>query len=358
LVIIKQFFFALSYPENLETMKRFCISVLGCIILAAIILISSCSRPSGIKNSKNTGIKIERFEKDLFSISIYNLKDSIALLKSKYPRFFPLYTNKIIEIGDISQPGFNDRLLAFVSDFTIYNVSKKVATVFPDLDRLQEEMGRIFKNYSSQFPKHCVPQIFTCISGFNQSVIVSDSMLVISLDKYLGQNDEFYKLLYPPVPEYERYVMHPAKISSDAMIAWISGEFPYNDSKDNLLSRMIFQGRSIYAVKTIMPWLNDSLLWGFKPAQVDFCIKNEKQMWTFLIENKLLFSSEKLMMTKFTEEAPFTKDFSKDSPGRAAVWLGYRIVDSYIKHNRSISLQELMNNKNYLEILNSSKYNP
>ena len=110
-------------------------------------------------------------------------------------------------------------------------------------------MDRAFTNYSKDFPHHTIPQIVTSISGFNQSVIVSDSLLVISLDKYLGANDEFYKLLYPPLPEYAKYVMHPGKIPSDAMIAWIIGEFPYNDSKDNLLSRLIFNGRSIYAVK-------------------------------------------------------------------------------------------------------------
>jgi hypothetical protein len=339
-------------------MKRFWITCLLSIVLTSILLISGCIRGVKNNNKERTTINILRFEKDLFSISLYHLQDSIAMLQLKYPRFFPLYTNKIIEIGDLSQPGFNDRLLVFVSDFTIFNVNKRVNSVFPDLENLQNELGRAFNNYTANFPKHIIPQIITCISGFNQSIIVADSILVISLDKYLGQDDDFYKLLYPPVPEYARYVMCPAKIPSDAMIAWISGEFPYNDSKDNLLSRMIFEGRSRYAVLSVMPWLNDTMLWGFKPAQIEFCTKNEKQMWTFLVENKLLFSSDKLMMTKYTEEAPFTKDFSKDSPGRAAVWLGYRIVESYMKHNKNCSLEELMGMKNYLEILNLSKYNP
>jgi hypothetical protein len=351
-------FFAFSCLKKIRRMKRFSITVIWSIVIASLVMIAGCLHNGEIKNSKKPGIKIERFEKDLFSVGLYSLKDSIPSLQLKYPRFFPLYTNKIIEIGDASQPGFNERLLTFVSDFTIYNVSKKVASVFPDLEALQNELARSFGNYSALFLNHTVPQIITCISGFNQSIVIADSLLVISLDKYLGQEDEFYKLLYPPVPEYARYVMHPAKIPSDAMIAWISAEFPFNDSKDNLLSRMVFEGRALYAVNSIMPWVNDTLLWGFKPAQIEFCAKNEKQMWTFLIENKLLFSSEKLMITKFTGEAPFTKDFSKDSPGRAAVWLGYRIVNEFMKHNKSISLQELLEINNYLEILNLSKYNP
>jgi hypothetical protein len=337
-------------------MKSICNYVFYGFLL--LVLSSGCNQFGNIKDSKKTQIHIDRFEKDLFSIGLYKLKDSIIPLQLKYPRFFPLYTNKIIEIGDVSQPGFNDKLLAFVSDFTIYNVSKKVAETFPNLDGMENELSRSFNNYTTLLPKHSVPQIISCISGFNQSVVIADSLISISLDKYLGSNDEFYKLLYPPVPEYARYVMHPAKVPSDAMIAWISAEFPFNDSKDNLLSKMIYEGRTMYAVKSLMPWINDTLLWGFKPAQIEFCIKNEKQMWTFLIENKLLFSNEKLMVIKYIGEAPFTKDFSKDSPGRAAVWLGYRIVDGFMKRNKSISLQELMLQNNYLEILNLAKYNP
>jgi hypothetical protein len=34
------------------------------------------------------------------------------------------------------------------------------------------------------------------------------------------------------------------------------------------------------------------------------------------------------------EEAPFTKDFGNGSPGRAATWIGYRIVSQYVKKTR------------------------
>jgi hypothetical protein len=323
-----------------------------------LLSLTECKQNNKVFSTKKAIIKIDRFEKDLFGISLYGLQDSLPFLEKKYPDFFPLFTNKIIQIGNPGQADFSNRLLAFVSDFTIYKVKNRVNEVFPNLDNIGNQLSYAFSKFTDAFPGHSIPHIVTCISGFNQSIVITDSLVVISLDKYLGINDEFYKLLYPPVPEYMCYVMQPEKIPSDVVRAWLIGEFPYNDAKDNLLTKMIFEGRAIYCVKQLIPAIQDSLLWGYTPRQLRFCRENEKQMWTYLVEHKLLFEGNKFKMGQFINEAPFTKDFSKDSPGRSSVWIGFRIVNSYMKRNGNVSLNDLMKETDYLKILNLSRYNP
>jgi hypothetical protein len=39
-------------------------------------------------------------------------------------------------------------------------------------------------------------------------------------------------------------------------------------------------------------------------------------MWTFLVENRLLYDVERLTLQKYTEDAPFTNTFSNASPGK------------------------------------------
>lgn len=333
---------------------------LNVLFIAVLLLLSiiGCKQNENKTGVKRGHIKIDRFEQDLFEISLYGLQDSLDFLEKKYPDFFPLFTNKIIQIGNPGQADFSERLMAFVSDFTIYKVKSRVEEVFPNLNKLENQLSSAFSNYASAFPGHSVPHIITCISGFNQSIVLTDSLVVVSLDKYLGSNDEFYKLLDPPIPEYMCYIMQPAKIPSDIVRAWLIGEFPYNDAKDNLLTKMIFEGRAIYCVKQLIPDIKDSLLWGFTPRQLRFCKDNEKNMWTYLVEHKLLFEGNKFIIGQFINEAPFTKDFSKESPGKSAVWIGYQIVNSYMKRNGSISLNELMTETDYLKILNLSRYNP
>ena len=86
--------------------------------------------------------------------------------------------------------------------------------------------------------------------------------------------------------------------------------------------------------------------------------RNEKKMWSYLIENKLLFSTDFFTINKFINDGPFTKDFSNESPARAANWIGLQIVNSYRKNNSDVNLEELMKNNNVQEILTLSKYSP
>jgi hypothetical protein len=326
--------------------------------LAVVLVLAGCQSNNGLKRYKKAEITIKRFDQDLFDISVYDIADSITSLEKEYPQFLPLFGYKIVEIGGPEMPGFEEGLQAFVSDFTIYRVNKRVKEVFYDITSLENELSEGFGRHISYFPGYTIPKVITCVSGFNQSIITTEDMLVISLDKYLGADDEFYKLVHPPIPEYQRTVMHPGKISSDALYGWIVSEFAYNNEKDNLLSLMVYKGRAMYCVKQLVPDISDTLLWGFSTSQIQFCIDNEKSMWEYLVENKLLFETEKFRVNQFVNPAPFTKDFSQESPGMAAVWLGYQIVESLDNHNRELTLQEIMEENNYQKLLQLSKYNP
>jgi len=328
-------------------------------LFAVFVFLLACCKSDKYSGKETTEeVQIFRFEQDLFSINIYSLKDSILYLQNKYPDFFPLFNNKIIEIGSVQQPDYDERLIAFVTDFTMYRVSKRVKEVFSDFSEYEKELSKAFGRYHEFFPEKPIPKIVTCVTGFNQSIVTADNILVIGLDKYLGSEDEFYKLLYPPIPYYMRYVMYPRKIPSDALTAWLTTEFEYNDEKDNLLSNIIFRGRALYATKQLMPEIADTLLWGFSPSQLDFCRANEKEMWKFMVEQKKLFVRDKMIILQYVNEGPFTKDLSRESPGRAGIWIGYQIVASYMNNNKSVSLSELMNERDYLKILNLSRYDP
>lgn len=329
-----------------------------CTLLILLLLLSiSCDRNKK-ENEQIRSIPIKRFEQDLFAISNYDMEDSLQSLWDKYPDFLPLFGMEVIEIGHPAQIGFAERLLAFTSDFTIYRVSRSIEETFPDLSVYEQELASAFAKYEEVFPDKPIPSLYSCISGFNQSIILADSILAISLDKYLGTDADFYKLLYPPVPAYQRRHMFPAKIPSDAFYAWLVTEFTYNDEKDNLLANIIYEGRAHYCLEQLMPLLPDTLNWGFTNAQMAFCKANEGSMWEHLIENQILFTSDKFRISQFVNPAPFTKDFSQESPGQAANWIGYRIVSNYMKNNKEISLADLMKETDYLKISNHSKYNP
>ena len=142
------------------------------------------------------------------------------------------------------------------------------------------------------------------------------------------------------------------------MYAWATQIYPYNDSLDNVLARMIHQGLLIYFVDAMYPHMEERLKMGFTDDQMKWCGNNEKQMWTHLVEEKLLFSSDPLVIRKLIEDAPHTSYYTAESPGRAAVWQGWQIVKAYASKHPQFSLHQILSQRNYQEILRGSRYNP
>ena len=342
-------------------LSRFRVKKFDIILLAGIIiLLDACHRNKFDVNVSDIDVTItfQRFEKDLFSIPLDSIESNIPRLRKQYGNFFPLFNHMIISIGSSSNPGYPDLLRSFITDYSIYQDYKEVMKKFPDLDTLERELTSAFKHYRYYFPDKNIPRIITYISGFNQSVVTDSALIGISLDKYLGKNEELYKRITPAVSQYMLDRMIKAKIPSDCMQALGNMEFGYNNKVNNLVNNMIYNGKIMYFVKSMLPDEPDSLIWGFSARQMEFCHKAEKEMWTYLVESKLLFNNDKFTISKFINEGPFTKDFGSNSPARAAVWIGFRIVSAYMDRYNNLTLADLMHENDYQKILNQSRYDP
>ncbi len=304
-------------------------------------------------------IKVNRLEQDLFTLDPAMIKSKIPALGEKYDGFLK-YFGYVINIGEPSDSAWAEGLVRFCTDKFNNEVYAATIQKYPDVTNLENELSKAFRYYLYYFPAKQVPEIYTCITGFNNSIItVTDSLLAISLDKYLGSECKYYPRLQ--IYSYQAAKMNPENIVPDCMYGWAATEWDIKElgyASDNVLSGIIHEGKLLYFVKSMLPDYDEKLLFGFTAAQMSFCRKNEGQMWQYLVENNLLFKTEQLTKRKLTGEAPFTSYFSKESPGRAAVWLGFRIIESYMKNNKSTSLEEIMKDKNVQEILEGARYSP
>lgn len=329
------------------------------VLLLMLLLISSCRRDRHDIDISNIDVDIEikRFEKDLFEIDPSLLEENIGELEKDYGRFFQIFNHRIINIGSSSNPDYPELLRLFVTDYLNFRLYERTMEVFADLDKLTEGLAVCFKRYKYYFREKPVPEIITYISGFNQSVVSDENILAVGLDKYLGVDEEYYKKV-DGFYDYMIINMHRDRILSDCMRLWALTEFEFNDSINNLISNMIYEGQIMYFVDLMLPYQADTIKWGFTGLQMDFCRNNEKQMWMYIIENKLVFNTDKLRINQFIREGPFTKDFTRESPARAAVWLGYNIVSAYMDKHKNMTLRDLMYEDDYMKILNESGYNP
>lgn len=325
------------------------------VFIILLFVFNSC------KNSKAPEVnplKIEvlRFEQDLFNTDLNRLKDSIPFFQRKYGEFFEMFNYKIINIGNSSSPAYADYLRGFVTDYDMNMVKENIDSVFSDFSPYEKDISEVFSYYKHYFPSQPLPVVITYMSGFNQSLVSSDTVLGIGLDKYLGRDNSFYTRL--GYANYMKQNMYPGKIPSDCAKAWLMTQFSMNTDKATLFDHLIYQGKILYVSQTLMPNTADSLVLGFTEEQLDWCDKNEAAMWTYLIENKLLFNTEYSTIIKFIGEAPFTKGFGRNSPGKAATWLGYQIVKKFMDRNPEKNLEALLNETDSQKILREAKYKP
>ncbi len=327
------------------------------LVSVALITISCHRNPLKIDVSGiDLNFEIKRLDRELFTVTTDNAKVRIPELRKEYGKFFDAYNEDIIALGNPSDSLYPTYLSSFLSDSIRVLSRLKIDSVFKDMSGIRKKLEDGFKHYRYYFPHKTVPQIITILSGFNQSVALNNEAIGISLDNYLGTDCPFYKML--GTAQYKRENMHSAKIPFDVLYSWAISEFEFDESKAYLISHMVYYGKILYFLDAMFPDEPDHLKIGYQPEKLEWCIKNEPGMWTYLIEHKLLFNTERMNIVRFIGPAPFTSTFTNESPGRTGIWIGWQIVKQYMKKNRGITLPELMSDNDYQGILNKSGYSP
>jgi hypothetical protein len=330
------------------------------IIIFLLPWLLSCKKnPYRINISPvSANIEILRLEKDLFTVDPAEIPSIAPVLREKYNGFLHLFSY-VINTGNVNDSLFGDFLVSFCTDKLNNEVYEAVMQLYPDVTDIEDGLENAFRHYKWYFPGADIPAVYTCITGFNNSLIIGDSVIGIGLDRYLGRECEYYQQLH--IYSYISARMNSWNVVPDCIYGWSASEWDFASMKyraDDVMTEMIHEGKLRYFEKCMMPEINDTVLFGFSEDQMRFCMNNEKQMWQYLIEKDLLFSTDQFTIRKLTGEAPFTTYFTNESPGRASTWLGFRIVESYMMKNRNISLEEMMDNTDIQGLLEAAKYDP
>ena len=323
-------------------------SKIGILIIFLVVGSLSCSR--GKLPVHDT---VVRFDKLLLTTSPGSVADSIRTHHQALLPFFRIFNEEIIRIGPDSLTGYADQLSTFTNDALVREVYAEVEKSDAVFQKKYIEIQQALDKWSDITGSRRVDYLVPFLSGFNQSFISLPGLLAIGIDNYLGSDKRYYQDL--GIPAYIRINKNPENLVADAVRAWLYSEIPAPEG--GFLERMIYEGKIYYLARKLLPEISEENLFHYSEKQVEWCHQQERAMWKYLAEQKILFSTDRLTTRKFMDEAPFTRDFGNDSPGRAGIWIGYRIVSSYMKTS-GLELKSLPGITNAKEILSGSKYHP
>ena len=305
------------------------------------LFILSCDKKNKVENAVTAiplNIKVTRFDKIFFETPPQDLEK----VKKEFPYFFPDGVENSVWLSKMQDPLWRELYV---------EVQKK----YGDFNPVKKEVETLFKHIKYYFPKTKTPKVITIISemDYKSKAIYADSLVVISLELYLGKNHKFYQF-----PNYLKQNFEERQITPDIVSSFAGLKISPVVDKD-LLSQMIYHGKQLYLKDLLLPDYTDAEKMGYSPEQISWCQENESYMWRYFIEKEMLYSNDQKLISRFINPAPFSKfylEIDNESPGQVGAWIGWQIVRSFVQNNDMPLANVLKTNAK--EIFVESKYKP
>lgn len=322
-------------------MKKSFINNVGFLIVV-VLFFTACKMDNRLENeiSKiDMSVDVERFDVDF----AHATPQDLPKLKTRYPFLFS---------KQIPDSIWNNRL----QDTLQKELSSEVEQEFQSFGDIHDDLVSLFQHLKYYDKTFKAPRVITVTSDvdYRNKTIVTDTIVLISLDTYLGAEHRFYD----GIPRFISQDMKRSQIVCDLAAAY-SENYIYQEKPKTLLDDMIYYGKELYFKDQMIPFKSDAEKIGYTEQQLEWAEENESQIWRYFIERELLFSTDNSLASRFIADAPFSKfylELDSESPGRIGQFIGWQIVRSYMKHN-DVDFRDMLH-KNAEEIFNKSKFKP
>ncbi|WP_435412273.1 gliding motility lipoprotein GldB [Psychroserpens mesophilus] len=311
-------------------------------IFFLLIIAFSCKKEDQIESEiakVEVDFLVERFDRAFAEATPKDLNQ----LKETFPFLFSKHVPDSVFIARMTDTLQNELL---------DQVDKK----FNKFSDIENDITRLFQHLKYYDVTFSEPRVVTLTNDvkYRDKVIVTDTIVLIPLDNYLGEDHEYYM----NIPRYITQNMKPSQIVSN-LASEYAKRYTFQSQKKTLLDDMIYFGKQLYFKDKMTPFMSDEEKIGYTTSQLEFAKANEAQIWTNFIENEYLYSTDSSLPGRFIADAPFSKFYlqlDRESPGRLGQYIGWQIVRAYMNNN-DITFLEMMK-KDAVEIFNKSNYKP
>ena len=284
-------------------------------------------------------LNVDRFDKKFAEAT----PSTLPQLMDEYPMMFPNRYDSLFwrkKIKDTLQRELN----------------RETEKAFPDFDTQRQDLELLFKHIKYYYPETPLPTIRTVTSDvdYQNKVILTDTLLIVALDNYLGTDHKFYK----GIQRYLAQNFRKEQIDVDVAHAFAKAKMTGPRGR-RFIDEFIYQGKVLYLMERLLTLKDKNEIIGYTPEQLEWAKANEANIWTYFVERKLLFDTDPKLLSRFINPAPFSKfymEFDNESPPRLGRYIGWQIVRAYMKQN-DVPLTELVK-KSTDEIFENAKYKP
>ena len=232
--------------------------------------------------------------------------------------------------------------------------SQDVEAKYPNLDEVEKGLSKGFRKLKKEVPDTKVPFIYSQVSAFNESIILVDSLLGISLDKYMGEDYPLYKRFYY---DYQCRSMRPERIVPDCFAFYLLSRYGMNYHEGTcLIDLMMHSGKINYVVQNLLGYSDIGEAMGYSKEENDWCKENEREIWNYICTNDHLHARDPMVIRYYMKPAPAVDMLGAQAPALIGTWMGARIIASYMKKHKDMKLKDLLEFTDYHVMLSESNY--
>lgn len=256
-------------------------------LFVIMLICISCEwqfRPSGKEEGRVVVGRYDRVQ------SLYLTTGDFSALQ-QMNTVYPMQTRTLIEdvlrIGRVNDQEINEKFLRFYQDSTLQALIAEAEQQYANMDDINDKLTEAFRYLQKHIPNLEIPQVYAQIGSLDQSVIVGNNTIGISLDKYLGADNPLYQ----------------------------NPDYGYTEEQLKMMTR-----------KYIVPDCIGFYLLSLYPMPLDRALTQQERD---IHMGKILW-----VVNKAIGENLFRTDYTK-------------LVDRFMKRNRNIAIDQLLCNNDY-----------
>ncbi len=339
--------FDVQYYAYFMTIKRFFTPI---ILLS--LFVSCSSDPLDVDVSEvEIDLPIVNLDSLLINTPEEKLVSTLKGQKNLPSEILDYQLGYCLGVGKLSDTGTAKRIQLFVNDPYIKRLERVIQSKRNEFQEQESKILDGFKHIRYHLPKAKMPNSVVYMNSFfASSVFCSQTSVAIGVERYLGSKEKvIQELPEDQIFQWVKEGMEMKYLSRDVLAAWLMTHV-IPETSENFASEMIRWGKIIYFTQAAFPDEKEAILIRYSDADYQWAKENEVSLWKYLVDEKLLFSPQERERNNLLKEAPFTVGLPEKVPDRLGQYLGWKMVQAYMKENPSTKLADLLEVP-YYEIL-------
>lgn len=201
--------------------------ILGLLIVALMVFMACDIKlkpfEDGEGEHKITVCRYDRLESQYLTTGDFS---ALQQMNMDYPIETRTLIEDVLRLGEVNDPQISSKFLAFFQDTTLQKIVSDAESQYANMDDINTQLNIAFERLREHVPSIPVPHVYAQISALDQSIVIGNQSIGISLDKYLGRDYQLYKKFYQPS---QTETMTRENIVPDCLSFYLLGLYPMND---------------------------------------------------------------------------------------------------------------------------------